>query len=255
MGLSSNLALLTCCHALHREFLPYPGSRLVEQFLCICRQITDHIELKFGGASQYVPPTSNLLDFGTHSTEIPLFLGLWPPGIPQPASDLVTLRWIPAICCPVIGWAFPHICRQTSDWIELKLGRLPYFRSSLINFGHAPTVSWPLIGWRVSMHLQTNCSLDSAQIWWVNSLCASPSLTKFLLHSAEIPVFPGLWVVEQFLCICRQTPDRNEPDCTKPLPEQILTYHQWSPVTITWGQFHMRQLSDQLMILAWKLLN
>ena len=27
------------------------------------------------------------------------------------------------------------------------------------------------------------------------------------------------------------------PDGTKPLPEPMLTYHQWGPVTITWGQF------------------
>ena len=28
------------------------------------------------------------------------------------------------------------------------------------------------------------------------------------------------------------------PDDTKPVPESILTYHQWGPVTITRGQFH-----------------
>ena len=28
------------------------------------------------------------------------------------------------------------------------------------------------------------------------------------------------------------------PTGTKPLPGPILTYHQWGPVIITWGQFH-----------------
>ena len=28
------------------------------------------------------------------------------------------------------------------------------------------------------------------------------------------------------------------PNCTKPLPVPMLTYHQWVPVTITWEQFH-----------------
>ena len=28
------------------------------------------------------------------------------------------------------------------------------------------------------------------------------------------------------------------PDGTKPLPEPMLTYHQWGPVTFTWGYHH-----------------
>ena len=35
----------------------------------------------------------------------------------------------------------------------------------------------------------------------------------------------------------------------------MLTYHQWGPVTITWGQLPRRYLSHQLVILAQKLLN
>ena len=41
-------------------------------------------------------------------------------------------------------------------------------------------------------------------------------------------------------------------DGTKPLPDAILTYHQWDPVTFTWGQFHKRYLRHQLLELAWK---
>ena len=44
------------------------------------------------------------------------------------------------------------------------------------------------------------------------------------------------------------------PDGTKPLPETMLTYHQWSLVTITWAQFHKRYFSHHLLKLTWKLL-
>ena len=35
------------------------------------------------------------------------------------------------------------------------------------------------------------------------------------------------------------------PDGTKPLPELMLTGHQWSPVTFILGQFHKRWLNHQ----------
>ena len=35
------------------------------------------------------------------------------------------------------------------------------------------------------------------------------------------------------------------PDSTKPLPEPMLTNHQWSPVTFRSGQFHKRCLNHQ----------
>ena len=43
-------------------------------------------------------------------------------------------------------------------------------------------------------------------------------------------------------------------DATKPLPEPILTYYQWSPVTITWGQFNNKYLRHQSLKWAWNLL-
>ena len=33
------------------------------------------------------------------------------------------------------------------------------------------------------------------------------SLSNFLTHSAKFPPFANLWLVKQFLCICRQTAD------------------------------------------------
>ena len=35
------------------------------------------------------------------------------------------------------------------------------------------------------------------------------------------------------------------PDGTKPLPEPMLTYHQWSHVVFTWEQFHWKWSSNQ----------
>ena len=42
-------------------------------------------------------------------------------------------------------------------------------------------------------------------------------------------------------------------DGTKPLPEPMLTDHQWSPVTLILGQFHKRCLNHQSLKSVWKL--
>ena len=43
------------------------------------------------------------------------------------------------------------------------------------------------------------------------------------------------------------------PDGTKPLPEPLLTDHQWSPETFILGQFHKGYLSHQSLTPNWKL--
>ena len=43
------------------------------------------------------------------------------------------------------------------------------------------------------------------------------------------------------------------PDGTKPLPEPMLTEHQWSPMTIILEQFHERCLNHQSLKSVWKL--
>ena len=43
------------------------------------------------------------------------------------------------------------------------------------------------------------------------------------------------------------------PDGTKPLPEPMLTDHQWSPLTFILGQFHKRCLNRQWLNSIWKL--
>ena len=35
------------------------------------------------------------------------------------------------------------------------------------------------------------------------------------------------------------------PDGTKPLPEQMLTYHHYGPMMFIWGQFRLRYHSHQ----------
>ena len=42
------------------------------------------------------------------------------------------------------------------------------------------------------------------------------------------------------------------PDGTKPLPETMLTYHQWSPKTFTWKKFHERSPNHQSLKWTWK---
>ena len=45
------------------------------------------------------------------------------------------------------------------------------------------------------------------------------------------------------------------PDGTKPLPEPMLTYHQWGPKTFTWKKFHERCPKHQSLKWTWKTIN
>ena len=38
------------------------------------------------------------------------------------------------------------------------------------------------------------------------------------------------------------------PDTNQPFPEPILTCHEWGPVSVTWGRFHVKCPSQQLFI-------
>ena len=65
--------------------------------------------------------------------------------------------------------------------------------------------------WSSSFHaFQTNSWSDWAQIWWPNSLRVSPGLIKFWSCSTGFLLFPGLWLVKEFLCICKQIVDGIE---------------------------------------------
>ena len=45
-----------------------------------------------------------------------------------------------------------------------------------------------------------------------------------------------------------------EPDGTKPIPEPMLTYHQWDLLAFTWGKFHQKCSRYLSLIWVWKLL-
>ena len=53
-------------------------------------------------------------------------------------------------------------------------------------------------------------------------------------------------------CITDYAKHRQWFHGTKPVPEPMLTYHQWGPVTFTQGQFLKRYLSHQWLKWAWK---
>ena len=87
-------------------------------------------------------------------------------------------------------------------------------------------------------------------ITWIqiDLLSIGPSQTNFNSF------WPGdaIWrhrtwsILAQVMACCLMAPDGSEP-----LPEPMLTDHQWGPVTITRGQFHKRYLSHQLRKLDW----
>ena len=43
------------------------------------------------------------------------------------------------------------------------------------------------------------------------------------------------------------------PDSTEPIPEPVLTYHQWGPVAFIWGQFHCNSSIFQWLECLWTL--
>ena len=71
--------------------------------------------------------------------------------------------------------------------------------------------------------------------------CAPTSKNENIINS--------LWPCDAIWCLSTQSTKGNSlfPDGTKPLPEPLLTFHQWSIVTFTWGQFH-RKLSRYLSL-------
>ena len=61
-----------------------------------------------------------------------------------------------------------------------------------------------------SLHLQTDCWSHWVKIWWANTLQASASIINFWMLFTEFPPFSSIWLVDQFLHICRQTADQIE---------------------------------------------
>ena len=109
-----------------------PGLFLVKQFLSICRQTADRIELKFGGSTHYRPP----------------------------------LAWLSFGCAPLKFC--PFLASDWPDWAQIWWAKS--LRASLGLIMLHWIFTGPLIGLAVSMHFWTNDSGDWAQASWIHSL-------------------------------------------------------------------------------------
>ena len=157
---------------------------------------------------------SNFQGFCILATKLPIrlipnLMNEFIMGLPQPWKLLVTLHWIPSISESLISQeVFMHL--QTNFMgltlhIVDELVGIPRPDQLLFMLRWIPTISWLLIGQAVSVHLQTNHTRGWISILWVNSLWDYPCLINLWSCSAELPQFPGLWFVKQFLHICSQT--------------------------------------------------
>ena len=76
-------------------------------------------------------------------------------------------------------------------------------------------------------------------------------------HHVKSPGLNSLWpsnaILQQEIWVNIGSNNGLLPDGTKPLPEPMLTGHQWSPVTFISGQFHKRCLNRQSLKSVWKL--
>ena len=84
---------------------------------------------------------------------------------------------------------FLHICRQTTNHIELKFGRQTRYGNPQVwlTFGHTPLNFYHFLACdqTVSAHLQTNCWSDCAQIWCAYLSWDYPGLINFCLIKVE----------------------------------------------------------------------
>ena len=127
------------------------------------------------------------------------------------ASSGLTDFWSCPSKIPTISWSvmveqFLCICRQKIGWIGLKFGGPNHYvpLPAWWTFGHAQlnshrSLSSDLLSSFYS--LQTNHWRDWAQIWWTNSLWASPSLVNFWLCSADHTVFWSFLIFFFFLAV------------------------------------------------------
>ena len=119
---------LTFIHA-PLNFRCFLDSWLFEQFLPICRYTTDQIELKFSGSAHYGPLQAWLTGHATQNS------------------------------CYFLASYWSSSFSPFADRIELKFGIPTHYRPPLANSWSCstesvPLVSWPLIGWTVSLYLQ-----------------------------------------------------------------------------------------------------
>ena len=162
--------------------------------------------------------------------------------------------WIPSFLRQSVRHTFEvSIHLQTKPLIGLSSNVVAKLIMRLIRpaSGHAPLVQWScsfgpmvMLLWS-SGHaslVQWSCSFGPVvMLLWSNG--HAPFYANFWSCSIEFLPFPGLWLVEQFLCICRQTADRTE------LKFGGWTHcgslHAWlnfSDVLLGWGLLKLRSL-------------
>ena len=85
-------------------------------------------------------------------------------------------------------------------------------------------------------------------IFFYENCCIWFKFYRHLLPGMKLTIdqhYFGWWLgADQAQCVNALSPSRN-PDGTKPLPEPMLTDHQWSPMPFMLGQFHKRCLNYQ----------
>ena len=105
---------------------------------------------------------------------------------------------------------------------------------------------------------------DSSMVWWHSFKMAwyhtgaksliKPMMTNFNVDSKEHylnPLWPSDAIWRHGFWVNIGSGNGLLPDGTKPLPEPMLTDHQWSPVTFILRQFHKRYLIRQCLKSIW----
>ena len=133
-----------------------------------------------------------LINLWSCSAEFLLFPGLWMAK--QFSSHLQINCWSDwdQILWAYSLWASPGLINFwpcSSEFLHRNKPNITYLLHWI------PIVFWLLISQAFSMHLQTNCWSDLAQIWWANPFGASSSLINFwsvILHG--LPVISWLLI-------------------------------------------------------------
>ena len=177
------------------------------------------------------------------------------------------------------------ISEQSVDQIDVRLGRCINLWSDMDKWASGHPVLGLLIGQDISIFFCAGSWSDWLHIWemhsWFYSECNFLTNDWYFLSGEEFvennckfslffsrTIQTGGWIlcfITLHMSIAhgidsslmsslsyKQTYGPHIWFCTrytKPLPEPMLTYHLWGPVTTTRGQFHMRYLNHQFQIM------
>ena len=155
-------------------------------------------------------------------------------------------------CCRFCLFSFVLFCISTYCY-ERHPSAMGSCRSFWVIYANASTL---LVHNLITLHLQTLIQ----NIFYRPKLHAVyANQISFPWHLFQIGIFicyyrkviNFLWPRAIWVNICS---DKGLlPDGAKPLPESMLTYHQYGPVTFIWEQFHKRSPRYQSLKLAWQI--